>query len=58
MCFSFFNINRRNLHSNIIEKDYNCKQSLIQLKLYWLRHYATSRIVAGSIPDEIILFFN
>jgi hypothetical protein len=24
----------------------------------WLRHYATSRKVAGSIPDEIIGFFN
>jgi hypothetical protein len=22
---------------------------------YWLRHYATSRKVAGSIPDEVIL---
>jgi hypothetical protein len=24
----------------------------------WLRHYATSRKVAGSIPDEVIWFFN
>jgi hypothetical protein len=24
----------------------------------WLRHYATSRKVAGSIPDEVIEFFN
>jgi hypothetical protein len=24
----------------------------------WLKHYATSRKVAGSIPDEIIRFFN
>jgi hypothetical protein len=24
----------------------------------WLRHYATSRKVAGSIPDEVIRFFN
>jgi hypothetical protein len=24
----------------------------------WLRHYATSRNVAGSIPDEVIGFFN
>jgi hypothetical protein len=24
----------------------------------WLRHYATSRKVADSIPDEVILFFN
>jgi hypothetical protein len=24
----------------------------------WLRHYATSRKVAGSIPDEVIGFFN
>jgi hypothetical protein len=24
----------------------------------WLRHCATSRIVAGSIPDEVIGFFN
>jgi hypothetical protein len=23
----------------------------------WFRHYATSRKVAGSIPDEVILFF-
>jgi hypothetical protein len=23
----------------------------------WLRHYATSRKVAGSIPDEVIGFF-
>jgi hypothetical protein len=25
---------------------------------YWLRHYAASRQVAGSIPDEVIRFFN
>jgi hypothetical protein len=24
----------------------------------WLRHYATSRKVAGSIPDEVIEFLN
>jgi hypothetical protein len=24
----------------------------------WLRHYATSRKVAGSIPDEVTGFFN
>jgi hypothetical protein len=24
----------------------------------WLRHCATSRKVAGSIPDEVIGFFN
>jgi hypothetical protein len=24
----------------------------------WLRHYATSRKVAGSIPDEVVGFFN
>jgi hypothetical protein len=24
----------------------------------WLRHYATGRKVAGSIPDEVIGFFN
>jgi hypothetical protein len=24
----------------------------------WLRHYSTSRKVAGSIPDEVIEFFN
>jgi hypothetical protein len=24
----------------------------------WLRHYATSRKVAGSSPDEVIGFFN
>jgi hypothetical protein len=24
----------------------------------WLRHYATSRKVAGSIPDEVIGFFS
>jgi hypothetical protein len=24
----------------------------------WLRHYATSRKIAGSIPDEVIGFFN
>jgi hypothetical protein len=24
----------------------------------WLRHYSTSRKVAGSIPDEVIGFFN
>jgi hypothetical protein len=23
----------------------------------WLRHYATNRKVAGSIPDEVIEFF-
>jgi hypothetical protein len=25
--------------------------------LIWLRHYATSRKVAGSVPDEVIGFF-
>jgi hypothetical protein len=24
----------------------------------WLRHYATSRIIAGSFPDEVIGFFS
>jgi hypothetical protein len=24
----------------------------------WLQHYATSQKVAGSIPDEVIGFFN
>jgi hypothetical protein len=24
----------------------------------WLRHYATSRKVAGSVPDEVTAFFN
>jgi hypothetical protein len=24
----------------------------------WLKHYPTSRKVAGSIPDEVIAFFN
>jgi hypothetical protein len=24
----------------------------------WLRHYATSRKVASSIPDEVVGFFN
>jgi hypothetical protein len=23
----------------------------------WLRHYATSRMVAGSIPEEVIVYF-
>jgi hypothetical protein len=27
-------------------------------KRSWLRHYATRRKVAGSIPDEFIGFFN
>jgi hypothetical protein len=27
------------------------------LKRSWLRHYATSRKVTGSIPDEVIGFF-
>jgi hypothetical protein len=26
-------------------------------EMNWLRHYATSRKVAGSIPDEVIGFF-
>jgi hypothetical protein len=25
---------------------------------FWLKHYATSRKVAGSTPDEVIGFFN
>jgi hypothetical protein len=44
-------------------------QILIPIKAYnsstfstrcrsWLRHYATSRKVTGSIPDEVIGFFN
>jgi hypothetical protein len=28
------------------------------IKCTWLRHYATSRKVAGSIPDEVTGFFN
>jgi hypothetical protein len=27
-----------------------------ELKLHWLRHYAISRNVEGSIPDEVIEF--
>jgi hypothetical protein len=27
-------------------------------KCSWLRHYATRRKVVGSIPDEVIGFFN
>jgi hypothetical protein len=29
-----------------------------ELHFLWLRHYATSRNVAGSNPDEVIGFFN
>jgi hypothetical protein len=29
----------------------------LDCELSWLRHYATSRKVAGSIPDEVIGFF-
>jgi hypothetical protein len=25
---------------------------------HWLRHYATRRKVAGSIPDEVVGFLN
>jgi hypothetical protein len=33
--------------------------SIIQMReCSWLRHYSTSRKVAGSIPDEVIGFFN
>jgi hypothetical protein len=28
------------------------------LQCSWLRHYATSRKVMGSIPDEVVAFFN
>jgi hypothetical protein len=28
-----------------------------QHSVAWLRHHATSRKVAGSIPDEVIAFF-
>jgi hypothetical protein len=28
------------------------------IKTKWLRHYATSRKVAGSSPDEVIGFFS
>jgi hypothetical protein len=28
------------------------------LERSWLRHYATNRKAAGSIPDEVIGFFN
>jgi hypothetical protein len=31
---------------------------LVYTRRGWLRHYATSRKVAGSIPDEVIRFFN
>jgi hypothetical protein len=31
---------------------------IINVRLKLLRHYATSRKVAGSIPDEVIGFFN
>jgi hypothetical protein len=29
----------------------------VKLWLRWLRHYATNRKVAGSIPDEVIFKF-
>jgi hypothetical protein len=28
------------------------------IKCSWLRHYATSRKIEGSIPDEVIGFFS
>jgi hypothetical protein len=41
----------------------NCKflnhlKLIIYWQRSWLRHYATSRKLAGSIPDEVIGFFN
>jgi hypothetical protein len=33
----------------------DCKENGIKMLLaYWLRHYATNRKVASSIPDEVI----
>jgi hypothetical protein len=31
---------------------------IVSFLSFWLRHYATSRKVAGSIPDEVTEFFN
>jgi hypothetical protein len=33
------------------------RQSRGHAGLYWFRHYATSRRIAGSRPDEVIYFF-
>jgi hypothetical protein len=41
-------------------KDYGSMKNNILVKhtRSWLRHYTTSRKVAGSIPDEVTGFFN
>jgi hypothetical protein len=45
-----------NFHDVIIGLGYDFKQCTWQRSS--LRHYATSRKVADSIPDEVIGFFN
>jgi hypothetical protein len=37
---------------------FGCEIWAIILREEWLRNYATSRKITGSIPDEIIKFFN
>jgi hypothetical protein len=45
---------------NISTAEYNTLVTAVKdtLERCWLRHYATSRKVAGSIPDEVTGFFN
>jgi hypothetical protein len=45
------------VHYNCLERwNRNCFRTLWQRS--WLKHYATSRKVAGSSPGEMIFFFN
>jgi hypothetical protein len=47
-----------NLNLKTVPKTQNCGNSGFQIGRSWIRHYATSRKVTGSIPDEVIGFFN
>jgi hypothetical protein len=47
-----------NLKNIYIYEDRKHTKSPLQKSYSWLRHCATSREIAGSIPDEVIGFFN
>jgi hypothetical protein len=60
MKITVFDVSRCNLIHRYKGLGENNCLNLQEIKLVrsWLRHYATSRKVAGLIPDEVIGFFN
>jgi hypothetical protein len=49
---------RKKKREREIKRVRKCMFNNVNVVSIWLRHYVTSREVAGLIPDETILFFN